>query len=51
MNARSDPSRIPRLAALLTIALLGKKLSPRAAGTIGTLAIALAFVFAVLTLI
>ncbi|MBJ7243622.1 MAG: NADH-quinone oxidoreductase subunit L [Solirubrobacteraceae bacterium] len=36
---------------MLTIALLGKKLSPRAAGTIGTLAIALAFVFAVLTLI
>ena len=39
------------LAGMLTIALLGKKLSPRAAGTIGTLAIALAFVFAVLTLI
>ncbi len=39
------------LAGMLTIALLCKKLSPRAAGTIGTLAIALAFVFAVLTLI
>ena len=39
------------LVGMLTIALLGKKLSPRAAGTIGTLAIALAFVFAVLTLI
>ena len=37
------------LAGMLTIALLGKKLSPRAAGTIGTLAIALAFVFAGLT--
>jgi len=39
------------LVGMLTIALLGKKLSPRAAGTIGTLAIALAFVFAVLTLV
>ena len=39
------------LVGMLTIALLGKKLSPRAAGTIGTLAIALAFVFAILTLI
>ena len=39
------------LAGMLTIALLGKKLSPRAAGTIGTAAIALAFVFAILTLI
>ena len=39
------------LVGMLTIALLGKKLSPRAAGTVGTLAIALAFVFAVLTLI
>ena len=39
------------LVGMLTIALLGKKLSPRAAGTIGTLAIALAFVFAVITLI
>ncbi len=39
------------LTGMLTIALLGKKLSPRAAGTIGTAAIALAFVFAVITLI
>jgi len=39
------------LVGMLTIALLGKKLSPRVAGTIGTLAIALAFVFAVITLI
>ena len=39
------------LVGMLTIALLGKKLSPRFAGTIGTLAIALAFVFAVITLI
>ena len=39
------------LVGMLTIALLGKKLSPSVAGTIGTLAIALAFVFAVITLI
>ncbi len=39
------------LVGMLSIALLGKKLSPRLAGTIGTLAIALAFAFAVVTLI
>ncbi len=39
------------LAGTLTIALLGKKLSPRAAGTIGTAAIGIAFIFAVITLI